>query len=144
MVYTYLQGSQGRHEARLAAGKRESPCSCNMNRITRILWGTLGLGGLVRVVTGGGGGPSGPEPASLGPGVGPTVPPPAGDTKTGFFSRITGFFSRNSREKSGMISFGKLRRARRAALEASPRRDGPHWSLPGFADAHMVGGSWQV
>ncbi len=34
VVYTYMQGSQGRHEARLAAGKRESPCSCNMNRIT--------------------------------------------------------------------------------------------------------------
>ena len=44
--------------------------------------------------------------------------------KTGFFSRITGFFSRISREKSGMISFGKLRRALRASLEVSPGRAG--------------------
>jgi hypothetical protein len=38
-----------------------------------------------------------------------------------------------------MISFGKLRRARRAALEASPGRAGPHWNLPGSAVAHIVG-----
>ena len=38
--------------------------------------------------------------------------------------KSTGFFSRISREKSGMNSFGKLRRALRALLEASPGRAG--------------------
>ena len=41
-----------------AAGKRECPCSCNMNRITRFRRGALGLGGLVPVARGSPGAPS--------------------------------------------------------------------------------------
>jgi hypothetical protein len=66
------------------------------------------------------------------------------DNETEFFSIFAGFFSRNSREKSGAFSFGKLRRARRAALEPSPGRAGPHWNFPYSAVAHMVGGPWQL
>jgi hypothetical protein len=41
------------------------------------------------------------------------------DNETEFFFGNAGFFSEVFGENSGMISFGKLRRARRAALEAS-------------------------
>ncbi len=42
-----------------------------------------------------------------------------------------------------MISNGKLRWERRAALEASPGRAGVLWhrNRPRAADAHMIGGS---
>jgi hypothetical protein len=55
-----------------AAGKRECPCSCNMNRINGFRRGALGLGGLVPVVASGGG-PSGPVrgPVLLPPGLRP-------------------------------------------------------------------------
>jgi hypothetical protein len=65
--------------------------------------------------------------------------------ETGFFFKYTGFFSKLFGEKSGKISFGKLRRARRAAREASPGRIGQHWNILGSAAtsavAHMVGAS---